>query len=148
MESELNNNQNWVKKNPKKRYGFIIFCVIVVGFLLSFHILPEHLLIFTKENLTFSNTIVMQKDIDKLIERSNNAFTIFEQQAIMQEPLFKKLMEKGIIYQKDEKKADKEKQDPYSSEYSWNEEQESYSNEYNWDEEQDSYSSEYNWNWE
>ena len=52
--------------------------------------------VFPKEHFTFSNTFVVQNDIDNIIKRYNNA-NLFEQQAIRQEPLAKKLIEKKII---------------------------------------------------
>jgi len=52
--------------------------------------------VYAKDNLTFSNTFIFQDDIDKIIKRYNNA-SLLEQQAIRQEPLTRKLMEKGII---------------------------------------------------
>jgi hypothetical protein len=54
-------------------------------------------MIFPKDNLSFSNTFVTQDDINDLLRRYNNAI-FFEQQTIRQEPLMRKLMEKGIIY--------------------------------------------------
>lgn len=53
-------------------------------------------MVFPKDNLSFSNTYISQDDIDKLIERYNDA-SFFEKQAINQEPFVRKLMEKGII---------------------------------------------------
>jgi len=108
--------QTSVEKNPatenipKYRIGTItkrtrirwaIFSAILLLFFLSFHIVPSRLMIFPKENLSFSNTFITQKDINELIERYNNAF--FERFSIQQEPLFKKLMEKGVIYDKSKK---------------------------------------------
>ena len=70
---------------------------------LSFHFLPERLMVFPKNHLTFSNTFIFQKDINELIERYNNA-SFLEKQSINQEPLVRKLMEKGIIREIDSEK--------------------------------------------
>ncbi len=56
---------------------------------------------FPKENISLSNTFIFQDDIDKLIKRYNDASGI-EKLAIMQEPLYRKLMEKGLIKEKTE----------------------------------------------
>ena len=56
--------------SKKIKWGGIIAIVI---FLLFFHISPDKLLIFPKESPSFSNTFFFQSDIDKLIERYNNA---------------------------------------------------------------------------
>jgi hypothetical protein len=55
---------------------------------------------FPKDHFSFSNTFIFQDDIDKLTDRYNNA-SFFEKQAINQEPLMRKLREKGIIFEKD-----------------------------------------------
>ena len=91
--------QLW-KKNPKIiRIGGAFIVIAVAVFLLSFHIIPSRLTIFPKENLSFSNTFILEKDIEELIERHNNA-PLLERLAINQEPLMRKLMEKGIITDK------------------------------------------------
>ena len=56
--------------------------------------------VFTKDSFTLSNTFITQSDVDKLIDRYNNASPL-EQQAINQEPLMRKLKEKGIIRKRD-----------------------------------------------
>ncbi len=83
----------------KKSYGGWIMGGVVVAilfFLLSFHIIPDYLMIFPKEHLTFSNTFINKSDVDNLIDRYNDA-SLFEKQTIRQEPLMRKLIEKGII---------------------------------------------------
>jgi hypothetical protein len=69
---------------------------IVVIFLLFFHISPDKLLIFPKESPSFSNTFFFQSDIDKLIERYNNA-GLLERIQISQDPFFKKLVKKRLV---------------------------------------------------
>ena len=92
-----NQEQTIVKKKNKSR-KWIIILIIILGLTLPFHYVPNHLMVFPKDNLTFSNTIITQKDIDKLLKRYNDCETIFQQQSIRNEPLFRKLSEKGIIY--------------------------------------------------
>lgn len=89
-----------LNNKPKRRKGkgWIIFFVIIVGATLPFHYIPESLMMFPKNNLTFSNTIILQEDIDNLLERYNNA-SRYEKLAMKEEPLFRKLVEKGIIYE-------------------------------------------------
>lgn len=53
----------------------------------------------SKRTFNIQQYIYFQDDIDKLIDRYNNA-SWMERQAINQEPLVRKLMEKGIIVEK------------------------------------------------
>lgn len=96
---EIHNQQT---TNPKKKSHteWILFIIIIIVATLPFHYLPEHLMVFPKNELTFSNTFIFHDDIDILIKRYNNA-SFFEKQAIKQEPLVRKLMEKGIIFEKE-----------------------------------------------
>lgn len=55
----------------------------------------------SKRTFNIQQYIYFQDDIDKLIDRYNNA-SWMERQAINQEPLVRKLMEKGIIVEKKE----------------------------------------------
>ena len=121
----LNNNEN--SKNEemnittkKNHVRWITGCGILV-FILLLATLPFHYIIrnvpvidsktglqysqsttfkvYAKDNFTFSNTFIFQEDIDKLIDRYNNA-SYLERQAINQESFMRKLMEKGIIVEK------------------------------------------------
>ena len=90
-----------VTDNGKKSYskwivGIIIFLVVT----LPFHYVPTALMAFPKDNFTFSYTIITQDDIDQLIKRYNNCGNLFEAQSIRNEPLFRKLTERGLIYDK------------------------------------------------
>lgn len=93
-----------------KTSSWILFGIIgtIIFIALSFHILPDHLMIFPKEHLTFSNTFIFQDDIEKITERFNNA-SFFEKQAIKNESLYGRLMEKKIIFNY-EKTNDKSKE--------------------------------------
>ena len=64
---------------------------------LSFHFIPSRGKMFPKENLSLSYTVIDEADISRLIYRYNNA-SLFEQASIRTEPLTRKLMEYGIIY--------------------------------------------------
>ncbi|KAA6302547.1 MAG: hypothetical protein EZS26_001379 [Candidatus Ordinivivax streblomastigis] len=77
-------------------FTLIIIGVLILIATLPFHYIPDRSMVFPKENLTFSNTIITEDDIVRLIVRYNNA-SLFEQQAIMQEPLHRKLIENGVI---------------------------------------------------
>ncbi len=85
-----------VKNNANFGRWFVIIGLIIIGAILPFHYIPSRLMVFPKDNLTFSNTFITQKDIDKLVDRYNQA-SFFQKQAINQEPFVRKLMEKGII---------------------------------------------------
>ena len=91
-----------LNNKPKSRSGrgWMIFFIIIIGATLPFHYVPESFKVFPKNNLTFSNTIILQEDIDDLIKRYNNA-SRYEKLAMKEEPLFRKLTEKGIIYEID-----------------------------------------------
>ena len=83
-----------------KTFAWILGIISVVIFIatLSFHFLPERLIVFPKSSLTFSNTFIFEKDINDLIKRYNNA-SFLERRSIDQEPLVRKLKEKGIIHE-------------------------------------------------
>ncbi len=85
--------------------------LLVVALTLPFHYVPDRLMMFPKETLTFSHTFIMQSDIDRIIDRYNNASTIFEQQSIANEPLIRKLTEKALI-------VDKNQVEDFSDDYS------------------------------
>jgi hypothetical protein len=95
--TENNVNYNWKKYRKYISYFIILSILLLIS--LPFHYLFEksrHLSIFPKDHWTFSNTLISQSDIDKLIERYNNA-SFFEKRSIREEALTKKLMEKGLI---------------------------------------------------
>lgn len=85
----------------KSNSGCFLFIVIMLIATLPFHYVTASFMVFPKENLTFSNTFIIPDDIDKLIERYNNA-SLYEKQLINQEPLVRKLKEKGLIVVKKE----------------------------------------------
>jgi hypothetical protein len=94
----------------RKSYSIwiIIFIIVVILATLPFHYALDYGMIFPKEYLTFSNTFITREDVSKVLERYNNA-NFIEQQAIRQEPLARKLIEKGIIYdKKDEQQTSSE----------------------------------------
>lgn len=102
-----NDEQILTEQETKPSYkGLIVVAVFLIGATLPFHYILERGMVFPKDHLTFSNTFITQRDIDNLIDRYNNA-SFFEKQAIRQEPLVRKLMEKGLIEEdKSNKKED------------------------------------------
>ncbi|MGM0649265.1 MAG: hypothetical protein ACQES1_02020 [Bacteroidota bacterium] len=90
------NNANTKSKSKNNYVGWIIAIIIVLVITLPFHYIPSRGMIFPKNELSFSHTIITESYIDDLIERYNNA-SFFERQAINQEPLVRKLMEKEVI---------------------------------------------------
>ena len=87
-------------KKFKKYIKYFVFLSIVLLITLPFHYVPEYLMVFPKDRWTFSHTIIFESDVDALIERYNNA-SFYEKRSIREEPLAKKLFEKGIIKEKD-----------------------------------------------
>lgn len=59
----------------------------------------QNIYVFPKENISLSNTFIFKDDIKKLIKRYNDA-SLLEKLSIRQEPLYRKLMEKGFIIKK------------------------------------------------
>ncbi len=96
-----------IQNIEQKKKSSLIKWIITASFLLlatlPFHYVPERLMIFPKEHFTFSNTFIFESDISRLIERYNDA-SIFEQQAFNQESLVRKLKEKGLIFDIQQKK--------------------------------------------
>ena len=90
--------EKFIQSKNKSTY-LIVFIALIIGATLPFHYVPDQLKVFPKNNLTFSNTFIMQEDIDRIIERYNNT-NIFEQRALNNEPLIRKLREEGIIVDK------------------------------------------------
>jgi len=54
---------------------------------------------FPKESISLSNTFIFQDDINKMVKRYKAA-SPFERVSIRQEPLTRKLMEKGVFREK------------------------------------------------
>ena len=88
-----------VKKSSNGLVWFFIVIVIVLGLTLPFHYIPSAFMVFPKNNLTFSYTFITQSDISDIINRYNSA-SIFQREAMNNEPIVRKLMEKGLIYEK------------------------------------------------
>ena len=91
------------QKSRKKRGGcassITFLLLLILGATLPFHYVFSHgslAAVFPKSNLTFSNTIITQEDIDNLVRRYNNA-GLLEQAAMEQDPLIKKLKENDFI---------------------------------------------------
>jgi|SRR6056297_4195632 len=92
-QNETKNPQNKSIRNSI-RWMVVVFILLVVT--LPFHYVPSALMVFPKNELTFSHTIITQKDIDELVERMNTA-SYQQQQAMRSDPFVLKLMEKGLI---------------------------------------------------
>ena len=96
--------ENEKKSNNTKITGITISVIVgvLLLFALGFHFVPSRSRMFPKDNFTFSYTIITESDIHDLLERHNSA-NFFEKNVIKQEPLFRKLADKGIIYEEDNK---------------------------------------------
>jgi hypothetical protein len=88
-----------IRRRKLIRWGVIFFIFLFCT--LPFHYVPSHFRIFTKENLTFSNTFILQSDITQMVNRYNDA-SLMEKISIANEPLYRKLKEKAIIYLQNE----------------------------------------------
>jgi hypothetical protein len=97
--SKKNDDPHDDRKKYRKYFTYFIIISVILLITLPFHYIPEQLMIFPKDHWTFSNTIIFQSDVDKLVERYNKA-SFFEKISIREEPLTKKLMEKGLIVEK------------------------------------------------
>jgi len=87
-------------------WGLVILSVIALCLTLPFHYVIDHQVVFLKSSLSFDKTFVTQKVIDEMIIRYNKSiekFDFLEIQAIRNEPLHKKLVEKGIIIKLNDK---------------------------------------------
>ena len=81
--------------------GWIITIIIALVITLPFHYVfyTGDFMVFPKNQITFSNTILTDEDINELVKRYNNS-SIYEKQAMDTEPLIRKLREKGILVEK------------------------------------------------
>lgn len=103
LKAETNNKSENPKENTAKNLStinlllkLIVVLLVLVFLTLPFHYIPSQLKVFPKDHLAFSHTIITQNTINKLIARYNSA-SVIEQNAIQNEPLMRKLIEKGII---------------------------------------------------
>lgn len=74
----------------------------VVAFSASFHVMPDHSYrIFPKERLSFAYTVIASAEVDRLIDRYNEAAGM-ERTLIRQEYIYQRLDELGIIVSKEQ----------------------------------------------
>ena len=114
LKEGVEDDEVWEKELEKPKSGqnslYIklgVALLIILVFTLPFHyvIIPSNPSIFPKENLSLSNTIIFQSDIDDLIEKYNKAGFVV-QMSINQESIYKKLFEKGYIIENNERPKD------------------------------------------
>ena len=90
-------------KKKQKGNGFVIILIVIIfviiGATLPFHYIISLGYIFPKNNLTFSYTFITDEDITDITNRYNNA-SFYEQLAMNNENIIRKLVEKGFIYEK------------------------------------------------
>jgi len=102
--TEKKNSEGKQNNNKKSNEGLITIIILIFLFIigvfiaLSFHYIPSRQMFFPKNNLTFSYTIITEEDITRLCKRYNDA-SIFEKEAMNNEPIIRKLMEQGLIYE-------------------------------------------------
>ena len=115
-----------LKQEPKRGcasagWFLLILIILIVGATLPFHYVFSNgslADVFPKDNLTFSNTFITQQDIDDLIKRYNDAGLI-DKLSMRQDPLYKELMEHGII-REDNKNTENQQNDNDNSDNSSN----------------------------
>jgi hypothetical protein len=74
----------------------------VAAFSASFHVMPDHSYrIFPKERLSFAYTVIASAEVDRLIDRYNEAAGM-ERTLIRQEYIYQRLDELGIIVSKEQ----------------------------------------------
>ena len=103
-ETASNQTPSKDKSNKNPYLKWIVLIVVILGLTLPFHYVPSRMTMFPKSSLTFSNTIIKERDINDIIDRYNNA-SFFQKQAINNEPFIRKLMEKGILVEIDQKET-------------------------------------------
>lgn len=105
-QKEAESNKNTAKGNGKTNKNpylkWIVLIVVMLALSLPFHYVPSRMTMFPKNSLTFSYTIIKEADIKDIIKRYNDA-SFFQKQAMNNEPLIRKLMEKGILVEIDKK---------------------------------------------
>jgi hypothetical protein len=93
------------KNKPRIIISYSIGIIIMIISALSFHFAIGYgnigMKIFPKDHLTFEYTIITTETVGKLISRFNSA-NLFERIQLQNEPIFKKLMDEGIIYRENE----------------------------------------------
>lgn len=81
--------------------GFYRFLgIMAIIFIIStpfMHYYPSRLMAFPKNSITLSHTFITDEDVEKAINQFNNA-SFMEKTALMNDPFYKKLQEKGITY--------------------------------------------------
>lgn len=117
MEKETNqqnisSREQWILANSgtgittelwKATRSFIkVASLAVAAFSASFHVMPDHSYrIFPKEQLSFAYTVIASSDVDRLIDRYNEA-SVMERTLIRQEYIYRRLDELGIIISKEQ----------------------------------------------
>ncbi len=88
-----------LNSNILQRIWQLTIAVILI-LILPFHYVPSKMMMFPKNDLTFSYTIITKNDIEMVLDRFDIASN-FEKEAINNEPIMRKLMEKGLILEYD-----------------------------------------------
>ncbi|MHC1775729.1 MAG: hypothetical protein AB9834_09980 [Lentimicrobium sp.] len=90
---------NGLKSSSSKTF-IVLFSILTIILLatLPFHYVfyKNEYKFFPKDNFTFKDTFITEDDINKLIERHNNA-DFSEHLSISNESIYKRLVEEGII---------------------------------------------------
>jgi len=98
-EKEKKEKENAPLKRRKRLLIRITIAALIFIFSLTFHFIPSRMMMFPKNSITFSHTIITESDISDVVERYNNA-SFMQKQAMSKDPFIQKLLEKGVLYEK------------------------------------------------
>jgi hypothetical protein len=101
-EKEKTEKENAPLKRKKRLIIRITIAAIIFIFSLTFHFIPSRMMLFPKNSITFSHTIITESDISDAVDRYNNA-SLMQKQAMSKDPFIQKLFEKGILYEERQK---------------------------------------------
>lgn len=91
------------KPERKSPYlGLVAMGVIILIAILPFHYVfyNGRLHVFPKDNFTFSNTVITNEDVSRIIKQYNNEAFIGKL-SMRNDPIVKKLLDKGILIEKE-----------------------------------------------
>lgn len=82
---------------PYFKLLLLIIPIIGIAGTLPFYYVPSSFKVFPKGKLTFKHTIISKKDINDLLDDYNHCENIYQERLIENDPLFKKLVEHGVM---------------------------------------------------
>jgi hypothetical protein len=92
-------NKNTEVKKSNRIWLYLIFSLIICGFLLSFHILTSEFTIVAKKSLTFQKTFITEDDEIKILEKIYFG-SLIEQSEMSNDELANKIKKNWEVYEK------------------------------------------------